>query len=531
MAEIITAKQTGQGQFKMLLRQDVLAGHRELAMGGQGTNLFGGKARAGLFDTINTSYSGGGTDATGLFQIPISSTGGDPFLEWQKRCDYVLKLYYWDAVVGTSIDTLCDLISAGCRVVLSGKEATNKKRSSGNVADFYNWVETIGLNDLMRWSIRDHTLFGRAVPIRLGEVDGKNRFYTLYNPAHCAVLGALNVQFDDMLQPAQDTSNIIKVGVPADVLKPQNLTYMGLQNESEYKPPPWMKPFSVGSKDYYVFDPNVVNFIDRKKQPYSRYPVPFLLRASFSYRTKRIMQLMDEATAEDMVNCIVLVTVGNDKYPANVKQIREIQRAFETDKRSFTVYWNHTLNVQMLRPPAGEILGRDKYEAVNAELYAGIGVPMFLVDASAGGGGSGYSNQWVQVEVLLRRLDVARLEVKAFWERELNAVAQKFGIKERVHIVFDKVDLRPQDRFKAIVLGLRHLGLISGQTALEEAGHDPATEIARLEEELEFQKKGLFISQQTQTKMAQDPGRPPSGPGQDYPPGRQPTGDQPTPQA
>lgn len=530
MGEIITSKQTGQNQFRMLVRQDVGSIYKELASGAQGGGMFAGRSRAGLFDTINTSYLGNNSlQSNGLFQVPVPSRGADPFTEWQSRCEFAMNLYLWDPVVGTAIETLCDLTAAGARVVTSAEEATTKSRvKNQKISQFYEWLSTIDLNGLIRWSVRDYTLFGRASVIRLGDIEGRNRLYTLHNPSHIAVLGAINMRFDEGLDGLPNSGNTIKVGVPADYMEPSNMSYMGMQNDTEFQIPSYMKPTNLGSKEYYVYDPRVISFIDRRKPPYSRYPTTPLLRAAFSYRLKRLMSFMDEATAEDMVNCIVLVTVGNDKYPATKKQMAEIQRAFETDKRSFTVYWNHTLNVQMLRPPAGEILGRAKYEAVNAELYAGIGVPMFLIDASSGNS-SGYSNQWVQVEILLRRLDAARQEVKNFWERELNDVAQKFGVKERISVVFDKVDLRPQDRFKSVVLGLRQLGLISGQTAQEEAGFDPRTEIARLEEELALQKQGLFVSQQQMTKMQPEPGRPESGPGQPYDPNREPSGEEPSP--
>jgi hypothetical protein len=517
MGQILAEGQVNPNQFALIVKQSPAAMMRTIASGASGKAIMG-RAKAGtIFDTINSLSS---TDNSGLFPIPIPGRRDDPYDVWRDRCDYVLKLYYWDGVIGTSVDTLSDLTAAGFRLGFSGPEARIDARQSSNVMEFLAWVEERALEDLIRWSIRDYTLYSRAVVLRLGE--GRNRYYSMFNPAPVAVLGPLNMKFEDEMRSQTDQdSNFINVGVPEDAMQPESMQYMG--TDETFRAPSWMKKKEINRKTWYVFDPNVVRFIDRKKPPYMRYPVPFLMRAAYPQRLKRILEMMDEATAEDMINCVVLVTIGNDQFPASKKQFDEIRTAFETDKRSFTVYWNHTLQVQMLRPPAGEILGPDKYDAVNRGLYAGIGIPMFLVDSVTGGGG--YNNQWVQVEILLKRLDAARREIKFFWERELNEVAQAFGIKGRVYVIFEKVDLRPQDRFKALVGTLSQMGSISPQTAMEEAGYDPQAEIERLLEAKEWQdRNGILIPM----NQKQEPGRPTSGPGQPYPEDREPTGEEPT---
>ena len=514
--EVIQQGQVSPGQWKIALSHNVTDARRAIANGEAGDSIF--KSRATLFSTFD-SRNNGNPEANGLFPVPIPSQGTDPFKAYQDRCNFALKLYYWDPVVGTCEDLIIDLISAGVRLSLSGDEATMRFAAKPKARRFADWVDKMGLEDLIRWTIHDYVMFGRAAVLRFGDLLGPDRQYTLYNPQHMAVL--------DSFATDQNGRRCVRVGIPIDSLQPQNTSYMSQTQKDAFvnNLPEGFKSEQVDRTEYITIEPGRVRFVDRDKQPYERYPMPMAMRAAFVYRLKRLLQLADEATAEDIVNCIVLVTVGNDKYPAGPPDIEAIKGSFETNKRALTVYWNHTLRVEILRPPAGEILGSDKYDFADRAIYAAMGVPQFLIDAGGGGGG-GYSNQWVQAQMMLMRLEKARRVIGGFWEGELNAIAPLFGLKNRVRLLFDPVDLRPQDRFKTTYLGTRGQGLSSGQSVLDAGGLDPATEVARLREEVELQAEGIFFPY---ANMSNAPGRPAGGPG-NYPPSRDPSGTDPAPQ-
>jgi hypothetical protein len=59
---------------------------------------------------------------------------------------------------------------------------------------------------------------------------------------------------------------------------------------------------------------------------------------------------------EGMVNQLVTVTIGNDEYPAGDEDLEAIAELFNTPNKAYTIFWNHTLQVQFHKPEGIETL-------------------------------------------------------------------------------------------------------------------------------------------------------------------------------
>lgn len=515
---LIQEQQVGAGTWQLAMSGfDLTDARKAIASGVSGNSIF--HASASMF----TQDSDPGDPSDHRF-LPLGKQGDDPYDLWKQRCDFATKLYYFEPVGGACVDTMIDLLVAGMDIEFTGEEALLKNVDNKKKLAFLMWMEEQAIFDTIRWTAQDYMLFGRAAPVRIGELAGRNMSYTLWNPKHIAVLGPLNTG-----NPKDDpkTSKVVNVGIPAKELTGEGLGFgasmKNVQDELEKSLPPWLKKTKVGSDEYYVFEPERIHFVDRRKPPWMRYPVTPAMRGAFAYQLKQTLQRLDQATAEDMVNCIVIVTIGNDNFPAGPADIQRVKSAFEGSKKSFSVYWNHTLKVEVIRPPAAEIFGGSKYDHVERQLFTAYGVPQTLVDTGVSGGG--YGNQWVTAGSFIERLTRDREAILGFWGREINAAAQAFGIKNPVKLRYRNVELKPHDRFNRISMPMAQQGRMPATIQWRENGYDPATMVALLEEEAALVKKGLLVPPQNISQPG--PGKPP-GADTEYPEDRTPSGDTPT---
>jgi hypothetical protein len=165
---------------------------------------------------------------------------------------------------------------------------------------------------------------------------------------------------------------------------------------------------------------------------------------------------------------LVTVTIGNDEYPADDKDLEAIAQLFQTPSKSYTVFWNHTLQVQFHKPEGLDTLTQDKYKQVNDDILAGLGVSRVLID----GQGANFSTAWVSILSLIERLENTRHKVVSWLEDEYKRIADENGFKTVPKVQFNKMNLREDNYIRDVLLAMYDRGLLDEEDILKETGRD-----------------------------------------------------------
>jgi hypothetical protein len=218
-----------------------------------------------------------------------------------------------------------------------------------------------------------------------------------------------------------------------------------------------------------ILPSNRVSRICYKKQPYERRPTPFMAGAFMPIALKRRLREMDLATAEGTINSLMVVKVGNDKFPATKAQLEAIAELFKTGAKSYQLFWNHTLEVQKIEADL-TAMGDEKYRQVNRDIMAALGMPSVLINGGDEGGR--FANAWASIVALIERLESGRAQVKRWLESEYRTISEENNIKEPPKVEFDRMNLREERVFKDILMGYYDRGLLDIETMLEDSGYD-----------------------------------------------------------
>lgn len=128
--------------------------------------------------------------------------------------------------------------------------------------------------------------------------------------------------------------------------------------------------------------------IRRKDKTYDPYPTPYLLAALESLAFKRNLKKMDYSVASRVISAIQLVRLGNDDFPITeddddlLEDLKKEMLWRNTPKnidRVFQLFANHTLEIDWIFPDTDAMLNREKYEAVNQDIFYALGFPRILV--------------------------------------------------------------------------------------------------------------------------------------------------------
>lgn len=387
---------------------------------------------------------------TNVIDIPV-----DPH-ERIKMCRLICIL---EPVVGTVVDILVDIAYNGFKIETTGNDDIDK---------FYKeFNEIVEMDTVISWIFQEYFLSGDVTIYK--ELDNKTGIpigYTVLNPLAVKVEGSLLFN-----------SEVITIDIQEELSRinslPDNLKQGVLQNL-----PSELYKYLKGNSYFngrLVLPPEKVSRITRKKQPYERYATPMLTRLIFPVLFKHRLRLMDLSTIEGVINQLMIVKIGDKDHPPTDEKLRQVASLFLTPKKSFTVFWDWTLDVQVVTPNAIETLYQNKYEQINEDISMGLGIPRAIID----GKGANYSTAFVGVQMLIERASREILAVKRWLEKEYREIAKIKGFEVYPKVRFDRTQLRQENYVRQILTPLYDRGLISPETVLSEAGFNYQSEIER----------------------------------------------------
>lgn len=367
---------------------------------------------------------------------------------------------------------------------------------------FYdNWCTTVDFELVLGWIFLEYFRSGNATTARelipvtkavnIGKiapgpyaVDGaaKNRFTKRMIPAAYTVLNPLTVYVTE-LNGYKDSLMLSSQGLDIEPTSSSDLAKLKVDGIPQGMVD--MRRF----KDGIPLDEKNVRRILRMRQPYEAYGSILMERAFGALYEKNKLRQMDMSMVNSVINQIVKVTIGNDQFPATPKAIKNVAEAFQNVGKSQTIFWNHTLQIEVIRPDIS-VLKNDKYERVNEDIRNAFGISEILT----GGGSSGanFATSYLSLKTFLSNLMDARKDVLRWVRQEYADIAEAMGFDSYPEPSFNPLSMTDEIAEKQIIMQLVDRGIISYQTAQSRLGYDPQIEVDRRTEEKPLMEEGIL---------------------------------------
>lgn len=266
--------------------------------------------------------------------------------------------------------------------------------------------------------------------------------------------------------------------------------------------------------------PNLCRIVYANKQPYERYPTPIVRSAFAALEQKYRLYEMDRATAGKVAQRILVVTIGNDTWPAtDPAKIALLKNIFSNPNREYVLFWDHTLHLEWVEPDLDSLKDHQKYEIWDNQIHTAYGVNALLTGGNTGGGVVGNNAlNYKGVEEVIAEAQQAYLEM---FDEESRMVRAALSIKHEARGHFDQRTLRDEVKFWAMLNQLVINGILDEQSALEMMKlHYPTIE-SRMEKLKKLHEKGIFLPRPSANNLG------PGGQGDQKNGGGTPTGGKP----
>lgn len=418
-----------------------------------------------------------------------------------------IRYFYTDPLVGKTIELMVTLSNDGFRNDCPDQEVKEW---------FDDWGRQIHLDQIMSWIFMEYYRSANVVIARQlidympadkrkttkrGQIPGN---YTVLNPLSVDVSGSSYFGSEKLWLKVDDHGKMEEILKNPDIKALEELFNMR---------------GSKGQKDRLLLNPENVKRILRMAQPYELMARPMIKRALKDLFLKQKLKQMDLSTINGVINQIIKVTIGDENHIATANKLRKLAQIFRNPSKTMTLVWDHTLNIEVVRPGDPKWLTKDKFDSVNDNIRSAFGISDALT--GTGGSTSSGSNQYLSIKGFVGNLIEARKAVSRWLYDEYRFIGQELGFKTIPIPSFNPLSLADEIREKQIIAALVDKGVISYRTAQEYLGYDPDTELARKKEEKPLIDAGYY-KQPGVTGGGQPNGRP-AGQGGDYPPDRKPS--------
>ena len=295
------------------------------------------------------------------------------------------------------------------------------------------------------------------------------------------------------------------VGQPQYALKVSKLV-RGLTNKSmtgdsphhrnlhAMLPPDILKAIEGGER-IIPLDPEKVSVHYYKKDDWLVWANPMIYAILDDIIMLEKMKLADISALDGAISNIRLWSLGdldNKILPtkAAINKLRNIL-ASNVGGGTMDLVWGPELKFTESSTQVFRFLGKEKYEPVLTNIYAGLGGPPTLTGMASGGGG-GFTNNFISLKTLVERLEYGRQVLVNWWNQELEIVQKAMGFRLPARIHFDQMVLSDEASEKTLLIQLADRNIISAETLVERFGEIPEIEKIRIRREEKDRKSEVM---------------------------------------
>jgi hypothetical protein len=284
--------------------------------------------------------------------------------------------------------------------------------------------------------------------------------------------------------------------------------------------PEFVRDILKGQRKFLLDNPLIIKL---NNQSYTPYPVPYLYAGLESFKHKRNMRRMDYSIAARVISAILHVSVGSDEFPLTEDQedyLKDLEDKFkwreglnkDDVERVFSLFTNHTVEMEWIFPQIESLLDNAKYDDVNKDIILSLGFPRVLLTGEAEKSFS--SDPEIVTLSPLNTLNSIRrklLPIVSHIFREMRSKNPDI-LKNYPEYKFQPINLMSLSLFFTGIKELYSSGNLSRKSYTEAYGFDFQSEITSRSEEKDMLKE-LGLDEFAPLPHSNVPGAAPKSPG------------------
>ena len=419
------------------------------------------------------------TAASDIYNSPFAATfyegyvTGPHYQNEHEKMRLAMRYFKMDPMAGRIIELMKTLAMQGFH---------NQHPDQKTTTWFNQWCERVNMDKILGWIFLDYFRTGNVLvwremgPFKQLEIDRydyaiaakKNTWTKKQIPLAYTVFNPLCIQVEEC------NGDLDKLSMVSEQIL-------------------WRNNREVFSKiEQSLMDPHQDSLqrILRMRQPYEPYGHIMMERAFGALHEKNKLRQMDLSTVNSMINQLVKVTIGNNEFPAGPRQLKSLADAFKNVGKSQTIFWNHTLDIEILHPDS-KILNKDKYDRVDEDIRNAFGISEILM---GNGGKIPFAAAYISLKSFLANIQDARNEIKMWLKGQYEDIAEALEFDSYPEPEFDTLSLTDEVAEKGLVLQAFDRGLCSFEEAQTKLGFSAKLEKARKEKELPLIEKGVLVA-------------------------------------
>lgn len=176
--------------------------------------------------------------------------------------------------------------------------------------------------------------------------------------------------------------------------------------------------FNNGNK-YIILDTENAYFEKINASQYEPYGVSVIVPAFEDLSHKSLLKEAEKATANDIINKILHIQVGDKDNRPNSRLLEEYDKLFYGKNGSIRATTPHYVTIQWIEPKT-DIFGEDKFVEIDTDILNTLGVSLTLI---RGEGGGNYAEGMLNFSGLVRTIEGIRSHiptiVRSLYKKEL----------------------------------------------------------------------------------------------------------------
>ena len=225
---------------------------------------------------------------------------------------------------------------------------------------------------------------------------------------------------------------------------------------------------------------------DITKADYEDWATPQIYPANKEVMFKRLMRDAEISAVESMKQAITLIQLGDVKegFIPTEEQIERVAAALSGGSQVHHLVWDNLIDGKVLQPNMGNIFDPKKYEQIDKDIYAALGV-----SESVMAGKGSFANSFMSIKLLLEKLETIRCKLEDWLRIEVKKIADAMKFRRLPIIKWGLMNLRDENSERKLWIDLYDRGIVSDESMLEQFGTDFNIETERQKFEKAIKEK------------------------------------------
>jgi len=233
--------------------------------------------------------------------------------------------------------------------------------------------------------------------------------------------------------------------------------------------------------------PHFYSPIYRLKDDYESDGEPLMTPIFDHLFRKNQMREADIRVINSVINKILLIRVGSDKFPAKKKQLEAISAIFQEPSHVLELIWNHCIDVKWVDVQT-EFLNDDKYNSVDKDIKEGFGVTEVLLGTAKDNKG----NPFVSLRGLVENMADGQESVSEWLQEEFEDIGDTLQLDTVPEPHLTTINLEDKVNLFKIYQGMVDRGILSNETVCELMGEDWRRNLAQIKKESKQREEGIL---------------------------------------